>query len=472
MAAYFGIVLGVGAYFARQGGDATDYFLGRHHMPWAAVMLSIVATETSALTVISIPGIGARSNLTFLQVAFGYLVGRIGVSLWLLPGYFRGEQETAYQRLETRFGARTRRLASAVFMMVRALGDSVRVFASAIPLAIVTGWSIPISVVVVCLVTLVYTWAGGIRAVVWVDVMQLFLYTLGGIVTVFVAVRLAGGLGLALDSARETGRLQTFDWSLSFTAPYTLIGGIVGGALLSAASHGTDHLIVQRILTVRNLTNARKALIGSGVLVIAQFALFLLVGVLIWAAGADDGSLQSDRIFPQFVVDHLPVGLAGLVIAGVLAAAMSTVSSSLNSLASATTHDFYAAITGRRDPQHLLKVGRWATLAWAVVLMGGALAFWAFGSQGTPVVVLALSVASIAYGGLLGTFIMAGLMPRSRGRDAITAILVSTAAMLVVVLIPPWPFENLAWPWYVPLGTAITLAVGFLSSSVRETNTR
>jgi SSS family transporter len=469
MAAYFGIVLAVGAYFARQGGDASDYFLGRHHMPWVAVMLSIVATETSALTVISIPGIGARSNLTFLQVAFGYLIGRIGVSLWLLPGYFRGEQETAYERLETRFGAQTRRLASAVFMMVRALGDSVRVFASAIPLAIVTGWSIPTSVVVVCLVTLVYTWAGGIRAVVWVDVMQLFLYTLGGIVTVFVAVRLAGSLGLALDSARETGRLQTFDWSLSFTAPYTLIGGIVGGALLSAASHGTDHLIVQRILTVRNLTNARKALIGSGVLVIAQFALFLLVGVLIWAAGADDGSLQSDRIFPQFIVDHLPVGLAGLVIAGVLAAAMSTVSSSLNSLASATTHDFYAAITGRRDPQHLLKVGRWATLAWAVVLMGGALAFR---SQDTPVVVLALSVASIAYGGLLGTFIMAGLMPRSRGRDAITAILVATGAMLVVVLIKPGPFENLAWPWYVPLGTAITLAVGFLSSSVRETNTR
>ncbi len=439
-------------------------------MPWVAVMLSIVATETSALTVISIPGIGARSNLTFLQVAFGYLVGRIGVSLWLLPGYFRGEQETAYKRLETRFGAQTRRLASAVFMMVRALGDSVRVFASAIPLAIVTGWSIPTSVVVVCLVTLVYTWAGGIRAVVWVDVMQLFLYTLAGIVTVFIAVRLGGGdLGLAFDSAREAGRLQTFDWSLSFTTPYTLIGGIVGGALLSAASHGTDHLIVQRILTVRNLTNARKALIGSGVLVIAQFALFLLVGVLIWAAGADDGSLQSDRIFPQFIVDHLPVGLAGLVIAGVLAAAMSTVSSSLNSLASATTHDFYAAITGRRDPRHLLKVGRWATLAWAVVLMGGALAFR---SQDTPVVVLALSVASIAYGGLLGTFIMAELMPRSGGRDAITAILVATAAMLVVVLIKPGPFENLAWPWYVPLGTAITLAVGFLSSSVRETNTR
>jgi SSS family transporter len=460
MAAYFAVVLGIGAYFARQSGDAGDYFLGRHHMPWVAVMLSIVATETSALTVISIPGIGARSNLTFLQIAFGYLVGRIGVSAWLLPGYFRGEQQTAYERLERRFGPHTRRLASAVFMTVRALGDSVRVFATAIPLAIVTNWSIPTSVAVVGLVTVAYTWAGGIRAVVWVDVMQLVLYTVGGVVAIAVAVGLAGGFGVALDTAREAGRLQTFDWNLSLSAPYTFVGGLVGGALLSAASHGTDHLIVQRILTVGNLSSARKALVGSGVLVIAQFALFLLVGALIWAAGADDGTLASDHIFPRFIVDHLPVGLAGLVIAGVLAAAMSTVSSSLNSLASATTHDFYAAITGRTDPQHLLKVGRWATLAWAVVLMGGALAF----RSETPVVELALSIASITYGGLLGTFIMAGTMQRARGRDAMTAIVVATAVMLVVVLVKPPPFANLAWPWYVPLGTTVTLIAGYLSS--------
>jgi len=447
MAAYFAVVLGIGGYFARQSGDAGDYFLGRHHLPWVAVMLSIVATETSALTVISIPGLGARNNLTFLQLAFGYLVGRIGVSAWLLPGYFRGEQQTAYERLETRFGPHTRRLASAVFMTVRALGDSVRVFATAIPLTIVTDWSIPTSVAVVVLVTVAYTWAGGIRAVVWVDVMQLAIYTVGGVVAIVVAVGLAGGLGVALDTAREAGRLQTLDWSLSLSAPYTVLGGLVGGAFLSAASHGTDHLIVQRILTVRNLSSARKALVGSGVLVIAQFALFLLVGALIC-------------IFPRFIVDHLPVGLAGLVIAGVLAAAMSTVSSSLNSLASATTHDFYAAITGRSDPQHLLKVGRWATLAWAVVLMGGALAF----RSETPVVELALSIASITYGGLLGTFIMAGTMQRSRGRDAMTAIVVATAVMLVVVLIKPGPLANLAWPWYVPLGTAVTLIAGYLSS--------
>ena len=468
MGAYFAVVLAIGGYFARRQTDATDYFLGRHHMPWVAVMLSIVATETSALTVISIPGLGARSNLTFLQVAFGYLIGRIGVSAWLLPGYFRGEQETAYARLETRFGQPTRRLASAVFMSVRALGDSVRVFATAIPLTIVTGWSIPTSVVVVCVATVIYTWAGGIRAVIWVDVMQLVLYSIGGLVTVLVAVRLAGGLDVAFGSALESGRLQTFDWSLSFTAPYTFIGGIVGGALLSAASHGTDHLIVQRILTVQNLSNARKALIGSGILVIAQFALFLLVGALIWAAGADDGTLASDEIFPRFIVDHLPAGIAGLVIAGLLAAAMSTVSSSLNSLASATTHDFYAPMTGRRDPQHLLTVGRWATLAWAVVLMGGALAF---PSRDTPVVVLALSIASIAYGGLLGTFIMSGMMSRAEGRDAIAAIVVTTAVMIVVVLIKPGPFANLAWPWYVPMGTAITLSVGYTSATVRRMTT-
>ena len=466
MAAYFGAVIAVGAYFARRTGDATEYFLGRHRMPWVAVMLSIVATETSALTVISVPGIGARSNLTFLQLAFGYLVGRIGVSIWLLPGYFSGEQDTAYQRLEARYGVLTRRLASGIFMTVRALGDSVRVFATAIPLAIVTGWSIPLSILVVGLATLAYTWAGGIRAVVWVDVLQLALYTLGGIVALVIAANLAGGFGESLAAAAEGGRLQVFDWSRSLTIPYTFASGIIGGALLSAASHGTDHLIVQRILAIRDLAGARKALIGSGILVIGQFALFLIVGALIWAAGADDGVMPSDEIFPRFVLDHLPAGLAGLVVAGLLAAAMSTVSSSLNSLASATTHDFYAAFTGRRDPNHLLRVGRWATVAWAAVLMVGALSFR---SEGTPVVELALSIASITYGGLLGTYILTGVARRSEQPDAIAAIVIATVAMLVIVLVKPGEFAaNLAWPWYVPLGTTITLVVGFASSRIRQ----
>ncbi len=465
MAAYFGTVIAIGVHFTRRQRDAADYFLGRHALPWWAVMLSIVATETSALTVISVPGLATRGDLTFLQLPLGYLIGRLGVAAWLLPGYFRGEQDTAYARLESRFGPGTRRVASAIFMGIRALADSVRVFAAAIPLAIVTGWSIPASIVVVALATLLYTWAGGIKAVVWVDVVQLGIYMLGGIATIAVALMLTGGLSVVVDMAYDEGKLRMVDWSLSFSRTYTLMGAVVGGALLSAASHGTDHLIVQRLLATRHLRDARRALVGSGILVIAQFALFLLVGTALWAAGADDPTLAGDAIYPTFIVQRLPPGLGGLMVAGLLAAAMSTVSSSLNSLASATTHDFYAPLSGRREARHLLTVGRWTTLGWAAVLTAGALAF---GSPDQPVVELALSIGSITYGALLGTYILGGTAGRVRQFDAILAITVATVAMLVIVLGKPGVFARLAWPWYVPLGTAITLGVGWVSGTMRR----
>jgi len=469
MAAYFVAIAAIGLHFTRRQHDAADYFLGRHTLPWWAVLFSIVATETSALTVISVPGLGARGDLTFLQLPLGYLIGRVGVALWLLPGYFRGENETAYTRLENRFGPGTRKAASGVFMGIRALGDSVRVFATAIPLSIVTGWSTGVSVMVVAAATLVYTWAGGIKAVVWVDVLQLALYLLGGVAALVVAAHLAGGFGVALSSAAEAGKLRTIDWSFSFSTTYTFLGGLVGGALLSAASHGTDHLIVQRLLATRDLPAARKALIGSGVLVIAQFAIFLLVGTMLWAAGAADPGLSGDELFPTFAVTRLPPGISGLVVAGLLAAAMSTLASSLNSLASATTHDFYAPLRRVHDSRRLLTVGRWATLGWAVVLAGGALSFR---SQNTPVVELALSIASITYGGLLGTYILGGTVRRARQRDALLAITVGTLSMLVIVFVKPGAFATLAWPWYVPLGTAITVAVGWGSSLVPHADRR
>jgi len=461
MAAYGLAILAIGWYFAGRQRDASDYFLGKHDLPWWAVMFSIVATETSALSVISVPGIAARTNLTFLQLPFGYLLGRIGVALWLLPGYFTGQQETAYTRLEARFGKGTRRLASGVFLSIRALGDSVRVFATAIPLAIVTGWSIPVSVVLVVVVTVIYTWAGGLKAVVWVDLLQLGVYLFGALATLWVASQLAGGFGASLARASAAGKLHAVDWRLSLTIPYSLLGGLIGGALLSAASHGTDHMMVQRLLATPSLRDARRALVGSGVVVIAQFAVFLLVGTLLWAAGADQGVGSGDEIYPRFMVNALPSGVAGLAVGGLLAAAMSTVGSSLNSLASASTHDFYASLTGRHEPRHLLVVGRWLTLGWAAVLMGGALSL---GGGDQPVVELALSIASITYGGLLGTYILGGTSARVRQRDVIAAILVASATMVVVVLIKPGPFRALAWPWYVPMGTTITLVVGWLSS--------
>jgi len=459
----------------RRQKTAGDYFLGARDLPAWAVLLSIVATETSALTVISVPGIGARGSLVFLQLAFGYLLGRILVAGWLLPGYFRGDQETAYARLESRFGVGTRRLVSVVFLVTRFLGDGVRIYAGAIPLALVTGWSVSFAILAMGVVTLVYTWFGGLKAVVWADVVQLAVYLAGGVAALLIAWHLAGGPGAALGAAAAAGKLRVLDVSLDLTATYTLLGGLIGGAMLSAASHGTDQLIVQRLLATRSLRDARVALIGSGVVVILQFLLFLLVGSAIWAAGLAPEGLAADRIFPTFIVEQLPTGLAGLLVAGILAAAMSTISSSINALASSMTHDLYASWTGRRDPAHLLVVGRVFSAVWGIGLIAGALCFerYAAGND-TPVVVLALSIASITYGALLGTYFLATRWPRARGRDVVACVLVTVLAMLVVVFARPlaaqpglaWlePLAQLAWPWYVPLGTLLAVGTGILLS--------
>ena len=462
IAAYCAAVVVFGLVLSGRQRDASDYFLGHRGLPWWAIMLSIVATETSALTVISIPGIAARGDLTFLQLALGYLVGRIGVAALLLPGYFEGTQDTAYQRLERRFGPGARRAASGVFLHTRALADCVRIFATAIPLAIITHWSLPAGILAIGLVTVIYTWVGGLRAVVWVDVIQLGVYLLGGVATLVVATQLAGGTS-AFARAWDAGKLVTLDFTPSFTVLYTFWGGVLGGALLAGASHGTDHLIVQRLLAARGLKDAQRALIGSGVFIIVQFALFLLVGTSLWLAGADQGG-RSDAIYPSFVITRLPAGLAGLVVAGILAAAMSSHASAVNSLASASTLDFYAPLSGRQEPTHLLRVGRWLTLLWTAVLVAGAMTLR---NQNTPVVQLALSIASITYGGLLGTYLLGGWWSRARQRDVVVAIIVSVLAMTPVVLGVPWRvLPGLAWPWYVPLGTAVTVLVGILSSTV------
>lgn len=464
---------------ARSQKSAGDYFLGARGLPAWAVLLSIVATETSALTIISTPGIGARGDLTFLQLPIGYLVGRVAVAAWLLPGYFSGTQETAYSRLEHRFGPGTRQAASGVFLVTRFLGDGVRVFAGAIPLALLTGWSVPTAILVMGAVTLGYTWAGGLKAVIWTDVMQLVVYVTGGVAALFIALDLAGGLDVVLAKAGEAGKLTAIVPVFSLTAPYTLFAGVIGGAMLSAASHGTDHLIVQRLLATRSLRDARIALVGSGVAVILQFLLFLFIGTTLWAAGfaATEGS--GDAIFPEFVLRHLPAGLSGLVIAGILAAAMSTLASSINAMASSVTHDWIAPKLGTTDPARLLRVGRMVAFGWGIALMLCALGFHTFTHGQTPVVVLALSIASVTYGGLLGTYILAGRWARATGRDVIGAIAITTALMLVVIFaralatVPAldWlaPLGRLAWPWYVPLGTGLALLSGIALSYLPRT---
>jgi Na+/proline symporter len=490
--AYFALTLGVGVWVSRNQRTAGDYFLGARDLPAWAILLSIVATETSALTVISVPAVAARGDLTFLQLPLGYLAGRIAVALWLLPGYFTGEQETAYARLEHRFGLATRRVTSGIFLVTRALADGVRVYAGAIPLAVLARWygpdgalppwNVPAAILVMSLVTLLYTWHGGLKAVVWVDVMQLGVYLAGGVAALWIASELAGGLGPTLASASAAHKLTVIDPTISFSHTYTLLGGLIGGGMLSAASHGTDHLIVQRLLASRGLRSARVALVGSGVLVLAQFGLFLLIGIAIWAAGFAPETIPADQIFPRFVVDHFPTGLAGLMVAAVLAASMATHSSAISALASSITHDFYAGWTGRTEPAHLLRVGRAWTLIWGVLITIVALLFHVVAGGGqTPVVVFALSIASITYGGLLGAYLLAGGPRWVGGRDVIVGIAVTVAIMLVVFFakglatLPhlAWlaPAGRLAWPWYVPLGTAITVTVGLILGSLRRRNT-
>ncbi len=472
---YLAASIGIGLWLAKAQTTAGDYFLGARNLPTWAIMLSIVSTETSALTVISVPGIGARGDLTFLQLAFGYLVGRFLVAAWLLPGYFRGDQETAYQRIENRFGRRTRQVASMVFLVTRALGDSVRVFATAIPMAIVSGWSIPASILAIGIISLIYTWIGGFKAVVWTDVLQLSVYLAGGVAALWIAWNLVGGPTASLALSAEAGKLRLFDFSINFTATYTFLGGLVGGALLSAASHGTDHLIVQRLLASSSLGAAKKALIGSGIMVIFQFLLFLLIGSAIWAANLAPADQPADQLFPRFIAEYLPTGLAGLMIAGILAAAMGTISSSINSMASSATYDLYVGLTGRSEPQRLLKIGRLFSVVWGVLLILGAFFFYAYTARNdSPVVVLALSIASVTYGALLGTYILATINPRAQGRDVIGALVFTVVVMLVIVFAAPigaatgsallGSIGKLAWPWYVPLGTLLTVVVGSLLS--------
>ena len=473
-AAYLAGVMAVGTWLGRRQTGASDYFLGRRRLPWWAILMSIVAAETSAITVISVPGIGFAGDLTFLQLAFGYLVGRVGVAWLLLPAYARGTYQTAYQLLGTRWGDGARRTASGVFMLTRGMADAVRLFATAIPLAVITGWSYPASIAVLGAATLLYSYTGGLRSVVWMDVVQLGVYLLAGGAALLVALRLAPG---ALAAAGAAGRLRVFDLRLSLTAPYAFGTAVAGGAMLSAASHGTDQLIVQRLLATRSLRDARLALVGSGVVVILQFALFLTVGAAMRAAYPAGAALRSDEVFPRFVVAQLGGGLAGLAVAGLLAAAMSTHASALNALASSATHDFYAPLSGRGDDdRHLLRVGRLFTLAWGVVLVLGALLFR---GRDAPVVVVALSIASLTYGPLLAAFLLARLR-RVRQRDVVLALVAGSVVMAVVVFAgplavatghPAWleALSRLAWPWYVPLGTAVAVGIGLGSSLVTVT---
>ena len=490
-------LLGVAAFGIKAGGkqtSTTDYFLGGRDLPWWAVCFSVVATETSTLTVIGIPAVAYGGTLTFLQLTFGYLIGRVIVSIIFLPRYYKGKLSTAYAFLGDRYGDTMRGTASVTFLVTRLLADGVRLFATAIPLKVIADSAgLEMSyfqiIALIGLVTIIYTYIGGIKAVVWMDVVQMLVYVGGAVAAVAVLLGEvpADWWSDAVAAGKATTVNFAFDQSLSswLTDPYTFFTAVIGGAVFTMASHGTDQLIVQRLLTCRNLRDSQKALIGSGILVMFRFALFLVVGLLLWSyyngvMVEELGLTRGDEIFPKFIIEGLPPGVSGLLLAGIVAAAMSTLSSSLNSLASSSMLDLYERIRGRAiEGSKALTVSRMLTLVWGVVFILFANLFQ---NQENPVVELGLAIASFTYGGLLGVFLLGLVNRRTNQVDAVISFVVTIAFMVWVIFavwygpevgwvvdiapsaetLTQFSLRPIGWPWYTVIGSTVTLVLGSL----------
>jgi SSS family transporter len=439
-----------------------DYFLGVQEAPWWAISLSIVSAETSTLTIVGTPALAFGGNFGLLQVVMGYLLARVVISLILLPPYFRGQMYTAYELMQRRFGGGVRRLTAFIFLVTRSLAEGVRVFAVAIVVSIILGTGEELSILVIVALTLFYTFEGGMTAVIWTDVVQMAMYVLGAIVSfVLILGKIHGGWPHALEVAQAAHKLQVFDFTFSFTRPYTFLGGLIGGCFLTTASHGTDQLVVQRLLSAKNLFQSRAALMASWVVVFFQFALFLSIGALLFVYYQDAhlaGPKPADRLYPAFIWAELPTGLAGLAMAAILAAAMANLSAALNSLASTSIFDFIRPLLPNLGDAKYLKLARLATVFWAVILVGIGLAASHIGGS---VLELGLSIASVTLGLLLGVFLLGCLTLRTGERAAIAGILTGLAAMLYVKFFTP-----IAFTWWVAIGSVVTYAAGWAASYV------
>lgn len=454
--------------------NTKDYFLGGKEMKWWAVGLSIVASETSTLTFISIPGLAYKSNMMFLQLVFGYFIGRLLVSIIFIPAYYKGEIETAYDYLGKRFGLGLRKFTSSVFIITRVLASGVRLFATAIPVHIITGYDYPTSIAIIGVFTLIYTYLGGLKAVVSMDVVQMFIYIGGAVIAMFVIFQyLPGGMDDVVKYATMNGqnKFEIFSlgafttWGEFFASPYTLLGAMLGGTFLTMASHGTDQLLVQRLLGCKTKRESQMALMLDASVIVLQFAFFLFLGLCLNAfyQGASFKELvmsstgakltSSDEIFPKFIVENLPTGVAGIVIAGVLASAMGTLSSAISSLASSTYLDlFKPSAKGKElDPRKEMFWSRVFTLFWGVILIGGAMLFK---DSKNPVVELGLSIASFTYGGLLGVFLLGIFFKKTNQTDAFAGFIAGILVMVAVIY-----YTKTAYTWYTIIGVIVTIIV-------------
>jgi len=464
---YLLAVLAFGLWVGRGQRDSADYFLGGRSLPWGALLLSIVATETSTVTFLSLPGIAAArsGNLTFLQITIGYIVGRFLIIHFLLPLYFRGEIFTAYAVLESRFGQMSRRAASVLFLGTRNISDALRLFLTALVLQIVLGLDLTTSVIVLGTITIIYTLVGGAKSVIWNDVIQFIVYMLGALAAFVIIVRgVPGGLAQLMQYAEGLDKFRVFDFDLSLTKPtMTFWSGLVGGAVLSAATRGTDQLMVLRYLSARNQRDATKGLAFSGFIVFVQFAVFLLIGVAL--AGFFTGSStpnplsegNGDQLFAFFIVNHMPLGLAGLTLAAVFAAAMSTLSSSLNSSATALINDVYLPLRQKElSPHGQLTAGRVATALFGLLQVAIAVVVGQIGLT-ESVVANVLKIAGFATGPVLGLYLLAVFARRVEQPAALLGFVVGVTGLSAIAY-----GTDLYWPWYAALGSLLTFFAGWL----------
>jgi SSS family transporter len=475
------------------------YFLANNTIPWWAIALSIVSAETSTLTIISIPGVAFAGDFGFLQIVIGYMLGRIVVAALFLPRYFRGEMMTAYQLIDQRFGPMLHKVTAGLFLLTRAAAEGVRVFAVSIVVGIAIGTRDVLSIAIISALTLLYTFEGGMAAVIWTDVVQMFIYVGGTVVAILTLGRhIPGGWSTIHSVAGAAGKFHMFDFALNLTTTYTFWAGILGGTFLTMASHGTDQLMVQRMLAARNLRESRLALLSSGVVIFVQFALFLLIGAGLYVFyGQHPATFASaDRIFPTFIVREMPIGIAGLLVAAILAAAMSNLSAALNSLSSTTVVDFYMHLRPNADARERTLISKSSTILWALVLFAIAVATVSVGGKG-HVVEIGLSIASVAYGCLLGVFLLGTLTKFATQTGATIGMICGFAVNIALwqfpgrvlyqgdlmncpdaksldehtlylghCTVPHLTIPHVAFTWYVLIGALVTFAIGALCSLV------
>jgi SSS family solute:Na+ symporter len=458
---YLAAITAFGSWFARFQKTTRDYFLTDRSVPWWAICFTIVATETSTLTFIGIPAASYAGNMTFLQLALGYIIGRILVSVLFIPAYFRGDLFTSYELLQRKFGTAVKTLSAGIFLLTRSLADGIRLFATALVIAVVT--QVPVNAVVIVLgaAMIVYTVRGGVSAVIWTDVVQMFVYAAGaGAVALALLVRIPGGWTEVMEVGREAAKFTVLDLSLDPSRAYTLWAGVLGGIALTLATHGTDQFLVQRLLSARSQRDAARGLVLSGFIVFAQFVLFLLIGIMLYAyyqhLPLPQPLSRPDEILPVFVVSSLTHGLAGFIVAAIVAAALSP---SLNAMAATTLQDFYLRYVNPGAGQPLqMRISKAATVFWGLVQVAVAL-----GAQFMDRSILdaGLSVLSFASGSVLGAFLLGTLSTTVRERDVLLGMIAGLVVMTAV-----WGATSIAFTWYVFIGAFTTCGLAWLVSKL------